>query len=151
MPPPLGRNPVGAKIATLIRVNCFDASLSSYRVRFLILIGHFGFLWRLPLTTRSQTSVPRFSNIHRLSWLLYPFDHDFLVRKPVCKTLKMTTVQGVETSVTVDNNSPIQDYVHPDHHSQPPCEGYVSLVFTGTISTSMRFLCVTQLSLGTYG
>ena len=24
---------------------------------------HFGFLWRFPLTTRSQTSVPRFSNI----------------------------------------------------------------------------------------
>ena len=23
------------------------------------LIGHFQFLWRLPLTTRSQTSVPR--------------------------------------------------------------------------------------------
>ena len=29
----------------------------------LILTGHFGFLWRFPLTTRSQTSVPRFSNI----------------------------------------------------------------------------------------
>ena len=25
----------------------------------LILTGHFGFLWRFPLTTRSQTSVPR--------------------------------------------------------------------------------------------
>ena len=37
---------------------------------FLILTCHFGFLWRFPLTTRSQTSVsrsplpvPRFSNI----------------------------------------------------------------------------------------
>ena len=29
-------------------------------------------------------------------------------------TLKMTTAQVVETSVTVNNNSPIQDYVHPD-------------------------------------
>ena len=28
-------------------------------------------------------------------------------------TLKMTTAQVVETSVTVNNNSPIQDYVHP--------------------------------------
>ena len=27
-------------------------------------------------------------------------------------TLKMTTAQVVETSVTVNNNSPIQDYVH---------------------------------------
>ena len=34
-------------------------------------------------------------------------------------TLKMTTAQVVETSVTVNNNSPIQDYVHPDDHTQP--------------------------------
>ena len=31
----------------------------------------------------------------------------------------MTTAQVVETSVTVNNNSPIQDYVHPDDQSQP--------------------------------
>ena len=31
----------------------------------------------------------------------------------------MTTVQVVETSVTVNNNSPIQNYVHPDDHTQP--------------------------------
>ena len=29
----------------------------------------------------------------------------------------MTTTQVVETSVTVNNNSPIQDYVHPDDHT----------------------------------
>ena len=34
-------------------------------------------------------------------------------------TLKMTTAQVVETSVTVNNNSPIQDYVHPDDQAQP--------------------------------
>ena len=28
--------------------------------------------------------------------------------------LKMTTAQVVETSVTINNNNPIQDYVHPD-------------------------------------
>ena len=33
-------------------------------------------------------------------------------------TLKMTTAQVVKTSVTV-NNSPIQDYVHPDDQTQP--------------------------------
>ena len=33
-------------------------------------------------------------------------------------TLKITTAQVVETSVTVNNNSPIQDYVHPDDHTQ---------------------------------
>ena len=29
-------------------------------------------------------------------------------------TLTMTTAQVVETSATVNNNSPIQDYVYPD-------------------------------------
>ena len=29
------------------------------------------------------------------------------------------TAQVVETSVTVNNNSPIQDYIHPDDHAQP--------------------------------
>ena len=37
-------------------------------------------------------------------------------------TLKMTTAQVVETSVTVNNNSPIQDYVHPDDQTQPTYE-----------------------------
>ena len=31
----------------------------------------------------------------------------------------MTTAQVVETSVTVNNNSPVQDYVHPDDETQP--------------------------------
>ena len=34
-------------------------------------------------------------------------------------TLKMTTAQVVETPDTVNNNSPIQDYVHPDDQTQP--------------------------------
>ena len=34
----------------------------------------------------------------------------------------MTTAQVVETSVTVNNNSPIQDYVHPDDPTQPTFE-----------------------------
>ena len=34
-------------------------------------------------------------------------------------TLKMITAQVVESSVTVNNNSPIQDYVHPDDQTQP--------------------------------
>ena len=39
-------------------------------------------------------------------------------------TLKMTTAQVVETSVTVNNNSPIQDYAHPDDQTQPTFEKY---------------------------
>ena len=31
----------------------------------------------------------------------------------------MTTKQVVETSVTLNDNSPIQDYVHPDDQTQP--------------------------------
>ena len=38
-------------------------------------------------------------------------------------TLKMTTAQAVETSVTVNNNSPIQDYVQPDNQTQPTFAG----------------------------
>ena len=34
----------------------------------------------------------------------------------------MTTAQVVETSVTVNNKSPIQDYVHPDDQTQPTFE-----------------------------
>ena len=30
----------------------------------------------------------------------------------------MTTAQVVETSVTVNNNIPIKDYVHPDDQTQ---------------------------------
>ena len=35
---------------------------------------------------------------------------------------QVTTAQVVETSVTVNNNSPIQDYVHPDDQTQPTFE-----------------------------
>ena len=33
-------------------------------------------------------------------------------------TLKMTTAQVVETLVTVNDNSPIQDYIHPDDQTK---------------------------------
>ena len=36
----------------------------------------------------------------------------------------MTTAQVVETSATVNNNSPIQDYVQPDDQTQPTFESY---------------------------
>ena len=34
----------------------------------------------------------------------------------------MTTAQIVKTLVTVNNNSPIQDYFHPDDHTQTTYE-----------------------------
>ena len=39
----------------------------------------------------------------------------------------MTTAQVVETSATVNNNSPIQDYVNPDDQTQPTFEFYYYL------------------------
>ena len=34
-------------------------------------------------------------------------------------TLKMTTAQVIEMSVTVNNNSPIQDYIYRHNNAQP--------------------------------
>ena len=34
----------------------------------------------------------------------------------------MTTAQFVETSVTANDNIPIQDFVHPDDQAQPTYE-----------------------------
>ena len=34
----------------------------------------------------------------------------------------MTAAQAIETSVTVKNNIPIQDYVYPDDQAQPTFE-----------------------------
>ena len=54
-------------------------------------------------------------------------------------TLKMTTAQVVETSVTVNNNSPIQNYVHPDDQTQPTFEFVIIVVilFLNLQATSM--------------
>ena len=50
----------------------------------------------------------------------------------------MSTAQVVETSVTVNNNSPIQDYVHPDDRTQPTFELFNKLHCT---SKSFVVLC----------
>ena len=49
----------------------------------------------------------------------------------------MTTAQVVETSVTVNNNSPIQDYIHPDNHTQPVCT-YKMTPWVQTFHSIMR-------------
>ena len=41
----------------------------------------------------------------------------------------MTTARVVETSVTVNNNSAIQDYVHPDDQTQTIFDSSLSLHF----------------------
>ena len=49
-------------------------------------------------------------------------------------TLKMTTAQVIETSVTVNNSSLIQDHVYPDDQTQPTFNGYCCEVEWGAWS-----------------
>ena len=59
----------------------------------------------------------------------------------------MTTAQVVETSVTVNNNSPIQDYVHPDDQTQPTCEMTPGFKPFTIISCAPKiFSCVPKIS-----
>ena len=52
----------------------------------------------------------------------------------------MTTAQFVETSVTINNNSPVQDYVHPDDEPQATFEMTPWLKpFTVCQNTSQNF------------
>ena len=44
----------------------------------------------------------------------------------------MTTAKVVETSVTVNNNSPIQDYVHPVDQTQPTFKWLLGLNLSQT-------------------
>ena len=71
--------------------------------------------------------ISRFSKIVRVNavvnrtvvdsdWCFHNLNGSYLQ-----KTLKLTTAQVVQTSVTV-SNSPIQDHVHPDDHAQPTYE-----------------------------
>ena len=58
--------------------------------------------------------------------------------------LKITTAQVVETSVTVNDNSPIQDYVHPDDQTQSTFE------MTAGFKPFTRIIKQTRLAIGTY-
>ena len=53
--------------------------------------------------------------------LLYDILSCLRVKPAILNFLQMTTAQDVETSVTI-NNSSIQDYIHPDDHTQPTHE-----------------------------
>ena len=48
--------------------------------------------------------------------------NDYIILYQLTLTLEMNTAQVIKTSVTVNNNSPIQDYVHPDDQTQPTFE-----------------------------
>ena len=60
-------------------------------------------------------------------------------------TLKMTTAQVVETSVTVKNNSPIQDYVHPDDQTQPTFEIFVLMNIQVSLRRAASYSYIRQL------
>jgi len=63
-------------------------------------------------------------------------------------TLKMTTAQVEETSVTVNNNSPIQDYVHPDDQTQPTFEmtpGFKLFTVLKTLLKELMYIVISFL------
>ena len=55
-------------------------------------------------------------------------------------TLKGTTAQVVETSVTINNNrlSPIQDYIHPEDHTQPSYRKTILPMYTDWASKQAK-------------
>ena len=57
----------------------------------------------------------------------------------------MTTAQVIETSVTV-NNSPIQDYVHPDDHVQSTYEMTLGFKPFAVLSTVDNFAVILSLT-----
>ena len=55
----------------------------------------------------------------------------------------MTTAQVVETSVTVNNNGPIQEYVHPDDQTEPTFEmtpGFKPFTMLNKLSTFLGLI-----------
>ena len=62
-------------------------------------------------------------------------------------TLKMTTARVVETSVTVNNNSPIQDFGHQDDHTQPT---YKNLEFIAFYYKLLGLLSLISLFFATF-
>ena len=59
----------------------------------------------------------------------------------------MSTAQVGKTSVTVNNNSPIHDYIHPDDHTQPAkdmtpgCKPFTVVIFV-TVVFKLLTKCV---------
>ena len=67
----------------------------------------------------NDRSIPVYLSVYVSMYLsIHPSIHPS-THPPSPLTLKLTTAQVVETSVTVSNNSPIQDYVHLYDQTQP--------------------------------
>ena len=66
------------------------------------------------------------------------------------RTLKITTAQVVNTSVTVNNNSPIQEHDHPDDHTQPTeyemTPGFKPFTIENALCTFRSCHCKTPIS-----
>ena len=63
----------------------------------------------------------------------------------------MTTAQVVETSVTVNKNSPIQDYVHPDDHTTYFRKGYENKMITKEKRFDLLWNCLNYFLTKMYG
>ena len=62
----------------------------------------------------------------------------------------MTTAQAVETSVTVNNNSPIQDYVHPDDQTQAIFESSYELQMQKTDKIIVKLLFISRFGVRSF-
>ena len=90
-----------------------DGSKRTNDIKSLHSQWHHGLTDRRPITSR-------------LYWPIRSTDNQSLIPSTdviqLSFTLKMTTAQVVETSVSVNNNSPFPDCVHPDDDIQPTYE-----------------------------
>ena len=60
----------------------------------------------------------------------------------------MTTAQVLEMSVTVNNNSPIQDYVHLDDQTQPtfPTSCCLPPIHLAYVAISRLYCCLSEFN-----
>ena len=64
-----------------------------------------------------------FSSVVMMKMMNNNLHHNaYIILYQLTLTLEMNTAQVIETSVAVNNNSPIQDYVHPDDQTHPTFE-----------------------------
>ena len=63
-------------------------------------------------------------------------------------TLKITTAQVVKTSVAVNNNSPIQEYIHLKDHTQPTYEMTIVIISILFVFYTMPSQCYLHVCFG---
>ena len=76
---------------------------------FAVFCGFWGILWDFAGPQPREISEALISRLSLIVWVNKVLDRTVVIGND--SRVKMTTAQVVEMSVTVNNNSPIQDYV----------------------------------------